>query len=135
MWKARRLLYSFFLLAHSTVLAQQTEHIQLKKMLVPLPSVSGVQDGEIPYYLLCSPEGLHCSDTIKVTSFKIHYVHQDSDVELSIAGNRIPDSVCAQIGYDGIGIPVFITCIFGKSDSGREYALWSMNLTPVRDED
>ena len=131
---SRSYLLSIFLFIQF-LLSAQTELVRISRELNLMPSISGVQEGEIPFYSLCSTDGLQTRDSIKIISFTIQYTTDQGEFFADVKGNRIPDSICAQIGRGGIGNFVFITQILGKSKTNKNYLLWSMTLIATRNDE
>jgi hypothetical protein len=124
-----------FSLVHLSVIAQD-DTIRIKKIHNYYPSISGIQFGDIPYWKLCASEGLQTQAKSHIMSFDLQYWGKRGLVQQHIAGNRIPDSICAQIGVYGLNNMIFFTNIRSiLPDSGKVLHLSPMNLTPIKEDE
>ena len=108
----------------------QTESIKLKKEINFFPSIAGYFDGPINYSLICDEGGIKCPHGFKIDHFNLDY----SDKSININGNKIPDSICVQIGTYYIGEMIFFTNISAVNISNERIFLSPFSLIPVKNE-
>ena len=114
------------------IVFSQTETIQLKKEkeITFFPSIAGYFEGPINYSLICNEEGIKCPHGFKIDHFNINF----SDKKTSINGNKIPDSICVQLGRYYIGEMVFFTNITAVNNLNERIFLTPFSLTPIKNE-
>jgi hypothetical protein len=114
----------------------QSDTIHLNKVLNYYPSISGIQFGTIPYWKLCTSEGLQTKAKSHIMSFDLQYWGKQGLVEQHIIGSRIPDSVCTHIAIYGLNNMIFFTNIRSiLPDSGKVLHLSPMNLMPIKEDE
>ncbi len=124
------------LLIINTLLIQsvfsQTETIQLKKEkeITFFPNIAGHYDGPINYSLICDEEGIKCPHGFNIDHFNLNY----GDQKMNINGNKIPDSVCVQLGSFYIGQMLFFTNITAVNNSNERIFLSPFSLTLIKNE-
>lgn len=129
-----RVLLLFSLLSVSSF--SQTDTVQVVRYKNYFPWLGGVQNGEIPYALLCDTSGITIREKGRILSFHIQYVGRDAEMDVAITGNTIPDSICIDIGRFGLGNMIFLTQIMAVIENGTEVVqLNSMNLIPIKREE
>jgi hypothetical protein len=92
-----------------------------------IPHISGISDGSITISDFCSEKGILLRSEKEVVSFRLQYVSGGSDKMIVVSGNKIPDSVCAEMSKSSMEQLVFITDIEVRDEQGR-VSVPSMNL-------
>lgn len=114
-----------------TVLSQtETIHLKREKEITFFPSIAGHFDGPINYSLICDDEGIKCPHGFKIDHFNLNY----GDKKMSVNGNKIPDSICVQLGSFFIGEMIFFTNITAVNDFNERIFLSPFSLIPIKNE-
>jgi hypothetical protein len=108
----------------------QTETIQLRKEIIFFPSIAGYYEGQINYSLICDEDGIKCSNGFTIDHFNLEYGNKKS----SINGNKIPDSICVQLGSYYIGEMVFFTNITAVNNLNERIFLSPFSLIPIKND-
>lgn len=98
------------------------------------PQIAGHFDGAIPVDDICDARGLFIDRGLKIISFKLEIETVEYDTILRIAGNQIPDTLCALIHRSGPGRDYFFTRICAVDLDGSIKHLNPMHLFTVREE-
>jgi hypothetical protein len=129
-----KLLFLFSLIQITSI--AQSDTIRIKKIQNYYPSISGFQFGNIPSWKLCSSQGIKTKAESNIMSFDLQYWGKKGLTEQHFTGNRIPDSVCAQIAIYGLNNMIFFTNIRSiLPNSGKVLHLSPMNLMPIKEDE
>lgn len=114
------------------IVFSQTETIQLKKEkeITFFPSIAGHYDGPINYFLICDEDGIKCPHGFKIDRFNLNY----GENKVIINGNKIPDSICVQLGSFNLGEMIFFTNITAVNNLNERIFLSPFSLTPIKNE-
>jgi hypothetical protein len=75
------------------------------------PHISGISEGAISISQLCGNDGVQMRNDLEVVSFRFQYISGGTDKIVSVAGNKIPPTICAEMTKSNLEHLVFITDI------------------------
>jgi hypothetical protein len=99
------------------------------------PCIAGYHDGEIPIDRICDARGLYTKRGLNIVSFTLEIQTAAYDTLLRVAGNDIPDTICALIQREGLRKHYYFTRIRAVDLDGSIKHLSPMHLVTIRKED
>lgn len=99
------------------------------------PCIAGHFDGEIPLNEICDARGLYNERGLEIVSFKLELETFEYDTIVRIAGNQIPDTICALIHRQGSGRHYYFTNIVAVDLDGSIKHLNPLHLVTIREEE
>ena len=99
------------------------------------PCIAGYHDGEIPIDRICDARGLFTKRGLTIVSFTLEIETLEYDTLLTVAGNDIPDTICAMIQREGEAKHYYFTRIRAVDLDGSLKHLSPMHLVTIRQED
>ncbi len=117
---------------------QEVDQVRIQKEWGEMdfaPQIAGYFDGNIPIDKICDTRGLFISRGLKIISFRLELETSSYDTIVRIAGNQIPDTICATIQREGPGRHYYFTRICAVDLDGSIKHLNPLHLVTILEED